>query len=176
MLKSLGKEFVPDEFKPIQKIIYPEGNTLPFERFFEKEFDLREPGTNRIYLPVHWTAYYVNNGYGQNQTAIDTLQRFIDELPKHKYFTIVQYDDGILNDVSNLDLVVYASGSNKPGYYPIPLISMPLCVDDYHIFIKDIRFSFCGMNTHRLRGKMVKKLNNPHVTFDQLPINEYYLL
>jgi hypothetical protein len=55
---------------------------------------------------------------------VGELQRFIDKLPKEKkYYTIVQYDDGILNDISGLDIIVYSMGCKKPGYYPIPLLS-----------------------------------------------------
>jgi hypothetical protein len=172
--KELNMVDVPLRFKPMQSIEYPEGNKIPFERYFEQYFIENRPETLRKFLPIHWTAYYVNYSYGTNEAAIKILQKYIDSLPKNeKYFTIIQYDDHILNDISSLDILVYASGSNKAGSYPIPLLSGPLCCSPFKMPGKDILYSFIGANTHPIRGQLINELNSEHVRFGSLPHDEY---
>jgi hypothetical protein len=172
--KKLNMVDVPLRFKPIQSIEYPEGNKIPFERYFEQYFVENRPETLRKYLPIMWTAYYVNYLYGTNEAAIKILQKYIDSLPKNeKYFTLVQYDDHILNNISGLDILVYASGNNKPGSYPIPLLSGPLCCSPFEMPAKDILYSFIGANTHPIREQLVNELNSEYVRFGSLPHNEY---
>ena len=166
---------VPEEFKPVQNVIYPPGNILPFERYFDQEFSKLNPNTFREYLPIHWTAYCVNSNYGGNKIAMDKLQKFIDSLDKSKkYFSIIQNDDGILNDVSGIDLLVYSMGCGKPGYYPIPLISQPLNCQRVELHEKDILYSFFGINTHPIRERLVRELNNEYVKLESIPIDKYY--
>jgi Exostosin family/Methyltransferase domain len=160
ILNELSIVEVPEEFQQVQNIEYPKGNKIPFERYFNQIFLEERPGTLRKYLPIHWTSYYVNNKYGHDKEAIKKLQDFIDTLPKRdKFFTVVQYDDGILNDISGLDILVYSMGCNKPGYYPIPLLSQPLNSSPYDPdHLKYIEYSFIGQNTHSIRERLVKEL------------------
>jgi hypothetical protein len=173
---TLNMVNVPEEFRPIQFLEYPKGNINPFERYFTDKFIELKPNTFRTYLPIHWTSYYVNNKYGTDKEAIKKLQKYIDTLDKKKkYFTIVQYDDGILNDIKNIDLLVYSMGCKKTGYYPIPLISQPLnnqpTID---LRVKNKLYSFNGAKTHPIREQLVKELKNEFVNFKSLQINEYY--
>jgi hypothetical protein len=173
----LNMENVPIEFKPVQNVVYPEGNALPFERYFEKKFNETKPNTFRTYLPIHWTAYYVNHAYGSDVSAKKYLQSYIDTLDKSKkYFTIIQYDDGILNDVLGLDILVYSMGCKKPGYYPLPLISQPINNKPQKISLneKDILFSFFGANTHPIREQLVKELDSEFVQLQTINIHKYY--
>jgi hypothetical protein len=164
------------KFKPIQNIEYPQGNTIPFERYFLNRFTEHE-NVNRVYLDIQWTAYYVNLGYGKDKKSMDILQDYINSLDKSlKYFTIIQYDDGILNDVSGLDLLVFSMGCKKPGYYPIPLISYPLNNQLAEINEKDIQMSFIGQNTHPLRGAMVERHNYYYVRLDNISKSDYDLI
>lgn len=168
---------VPEEFKQVQSVEYPQGNKIPFERYFEGYFIENRPETLRKYLPIHWTSYYVNNKYGTDKEALSKLQDFINTLPKdEKYFTIIQYDDGILNDISGLDIIVYSMGCNKPGYYPIPLLSYPLCASPFEIGKKDILYSFIGANTHPIRVQLEKELSgkpNSRVTLGNTTYERY---
>lgn len=86
---------VPSQFQPKHPLKYPPDNHTEFERWFHLNF---RPTKNigRTYLPIYWTAYYCKNGYGTRPNELAQLQRFIDTLPEDKYFTICQYDDGIL--------------------------------------------------------------------------------
>lgn len=165
----LNIELVQDEFKPVQLVEYPIGNKLPFERYFEHKFNEIKPDTFRTYLPVHWCAYYVNNGYKSTKQ----FQQFINSLDKSKsYFTICQYDDGILDNIEGLDLLVYSMGCNKPGYYPIPLISQPLNNSPQETVIKDIHHSFIGANTHPIREQLINEFKDEYVYFGSTP--DYY--
>lgn len=192
--KDVDMVNVPDEFR-VMHFEYPQGNKIPFEHYFFKKYNEIKPDVYRTYLPVFWTSYYVNNGYKSTKE----LQKFLNSLDKSKkYFTICQYDDGILDNVKGLDLLVYAMGSNKPGYYPIPLISQPLNNNHVaHLKNRDIEYSFIGKNTHPIREQLIKAFNNdtntsyfdetlgrdielthrtlnPYIGFDELPIAEYY--
>lgn len=142
------KPEVPAEFRPHIKHSYPGDNKLIFEEWFAEQ---KIPTTERVYLPIFWTSYYVNNKYGKDLNAIKKLQDYIDTIDKtKKYYTVCQYDDGILNDLSGLDIKVFAMSK---GYdYPLPLISKP------HIFQfnsrRDIFANFIGRPTHPIRKNL----------------------
>lgn len=142
---------VPDEFMPHVKYNYPPDNDLIFEEWYSQNAKESEQG-ERYYLPVHWTSYYVNNRYGKHENSIKKLQRFINSLNKeNKYYTIIQYDDGILNDLSGIDVKVFSmSGHGEP----LPLVSQP------HKFEfnseKKYLANFIGKNTHPIRSGIFK--------------------
>jgi len=138
----------PDIFKPKICTQYPPENVTEYERWFGENFVNR---SKYEYLNIYWTAYYVNNQYGQNKEAIYILQRYLNELDtSKKYFTIIQYDDSILNDVSHLDLIRFEM-SKKIGYQ-LPLMAQP------HSYVptgkKKYFASFIGSRTHPLRDKV----------------------
>ena len=139
----------PDDIKDFQPHIkesYPPDNHLIFEEWFSKNVAT----TERVYLPIHWTSYYVNNKYGKEPKAIQRLQNFINSLDTTlKYYTVVQYDDGILNNVSALDLKVFSmSGHGEP----IPLVCQP----HNFVFNEERKYiaTFTGKRTHRIRNEM----------------------
>ena len=140
----------PEKFLTKTNHIYPPGNHMIFEEFFLKEFLKNKPETNRIYLPIQWTCFYISRNYGNS--SMDDLQDFLNQLPKNKkYFTIVQWDDGILNNLDGLDILKFASGG--VGDYPIPLINQP------HIKVersRDIFASFIGVinGRHKIRESL----------------------
>jgi hypothetical protein len=97
---------------------------------------------------------------------MDDVQSYLNSLDRNKkYFTVLQYDDGILQNIDDLDIVVFCSGGggqkNVPEKnigYPIPLVCQPR----EHINKnrdRDILCSFIGSNTHPLRNLMTQKLN-----------------
>lgn len=150
----MAVQIVPSIFMFNDPLKYPQDNHEDFEWWCAKNLN---PDTERIYLPVTWTAFYKKNKYGQDVSAIAHLQRWIGQTldKKKKYFTIVQFDDGILNDLSNYNIKVFAMGS--PGDYQLPLICQP------HAFTfprlkKDIFCSFVGRITHPIRETIVKQL------------------
>lgn len=140
---------VPEEFRPKIMHSYPPDNYEIFEEWY---FRNTKSTVGRCYLPIFWTGYYVNNQYGKDDQALSRLQNFINSLdPSLKYYTICQYDDGILNDLSKLDIKVFGM-SGQPINYTLPLLCMP------HIykFPKDgkrpIFANFIGRNTHQIRN------------------------
>ncbi len=76
-------QLVPAEFRPHQRKPYPPDNDLTFEEWFyanHTHADIR----GREYLPIFWTAYYVENQYGKYLKAMDKLQYFLNSLPRKK--------------------------------------------------------------------------------------------
>src|SRR5687768_8872764 len=165
------RPFVPEEFLNRIKAEHPPGNKPIFEEWF---FDNRDvsPPHNRIYLPIFWTSFYVNNNYGNDEQAKQRLQYYLDHLDaSKKYYTLLQYDDGVLNDVSGLDIKVFGSGGGRIDF-PIPLICHP------HPYTFDIRCdvfaSFAGSMTHPIRRKMVQNFRHRYkIHMKHLPIKDY---
>jgi len=164
----------PDQFRKASSIIYPIGNNVPFERYYYEFINNYNLFSYRTYLPIFWTEYYLRANYGGNKDMVSELQRFIDKLPKEKkYYTIVQYDDGILNDISGLDIIVYSMGCKKPGYYPIPLLSEKENTREATHPVKDIKYSFNGADTHKIRKALVNTIKSKDVTFEKVDYDRY---
>lgn len=146
---------VPEKFRPVHPFPYPPDNFIEFERWFFENVRPEEIG-ERIYLPIFWTAFYVKNKYGRNKIANYTLQQFIKTLDRSKkYFTICQYDDGILNDLSRLDVKVFGMSGGKIDY-TLPLICQPHKFE-FPGIKKDIFCSYIGQNTHSIRRKIINE-------------------
>lgn len=143
---------VPDHFRPKHPIVYPGDNDPDFERWYYLNYTGVE---GRTYLPIFWTAFYCKNGYGKQSGPIAGLQKFLDSLDRSKkYYTIVQYDDGILNDLKDIDIKVF-SMSGKPMDYCLPLLCQPHKPID-PMPDRDIFCSFVGRNTHPIRSEILK--------------------
>jgi FkbM family methyltransferase len=146
-------QFVPDQFRIAHPFHYPPDNDIEFERWYYMHHTTIE---GRTYLPVMWTAYYCMADKHTSQRAgkIASLQKFLNDLDKTKrYYTIVQYDDGILNDLSHLDIKVF-SMSGKPMDYCLPLLCKPHPVQP--AFERTIYASFMGRITHPVRAELMK--------------------
>lgn len=115
---------VPTLFQPReQKNPYPSyAIALNQEEYFYDYFCHQKPRhLSRVYLPIFWTRFYIQRQYGQ--ADMSDLQGFLDKLDRsQKYFTIVQYDSGILQDTHGLDLITAGSGGGgiNPGYQACP--------------------------------------------------------
>jgi len=144
---------IPEAFNLIDENPYPISSKLEFERYFTERFIEENPeGIKRKLLPIAWSAYY--KAYKNDSIRMAELQRLIYSLDRNeKYFTICNYTDGILSDISMIDIVVYAGAKYKPEYFPIPLIH-----DSQDILIegsaKSKLFSFIGSNTNDIRVKL----------------------
>lgn len=148
---------IPDHLRPTQKLIYPSDNTTPFEKWYMEAYRA-ENENERLYLPIQWTALYCNNNFGKCHKTKLHIQHFLDNLDReNKYYTIVQYDDGILNNINNLDIKVFAMSGPRIDY-PLPL----LCTPHAYKFNdpKDIFASFVGRVTHPIRAKMIDQLKD----------------
>ena len=146
------------------KLMYPTDNTMDFEYYCLRNIH----GTERRPIPVTWTAYYKLAKYGKDKGMIQELQDYLHTL-HGKFFTVVQWDDGLLNDISHLDCQVFGMG--KDIGYPLPLICTP------HPYRynqkKDIFCSFVGKNTHPIREKILKINNGWYITEKKHSIPAY---
>jgi hypothetical protein len=159
---------VPEQFRPHIKVEYPPGNRKIFEEYFN---ETQVVHIEREQLPINWTSYYVNHQYGKDRRKIQELQEFINSLDKSKkYFTVLQYDDSILNNISGLDIKVFGSGGGRIDS-PIALLTAP---HPYN-FPKDkpVFCSFSGSITHSIREQIVRLYKNKFTIKKGLPIKPY---
>ncbi len=172
--EGIVKVFKAFNYEANMPFPYPEDNIYPFEEWYYENFlpqDIRE----RIYLPIFWTGYYVRANYGKDKSQIDHLQGYLNVLDRtRKYYTIVQYDDGILNDLTGLDIRVY-SMSGKPMDYPLPLICQPHNFN-FGKLDREFKFSFVGRLTHPVRQEIVNAFEHTfgfYVTSRHHSLEEY---
>lgn len=112
------------DIRPKINIEYPKYNHKIFEEFFYEYYTSNNIKTNKEYLPIFWTSFYVNRNFGNGD--LSDLQNYLNQLDRSKkYFTLVQYDDGILNDVSHLDLYVFSLAQNKIYDFILPTTCLP---------------------------------------------------
>lgn len=140
---------VPKEFQPSATSSYPSYCTSEMvEQYFAKHY---KGDHERIYLPVLWTNYYCQKDYGKGN--IRPLFDWLDSLDKSKkYFTIIQYDDGIIEKPDGLDILGFSSGHGSG--IPIPLV--PSHYLDVPIVEKVYDLSFCGnLTTHPIRKQLI---------------------
>lgn len=167
---------VPPEFQPKQRAPYPPDNHTEFERWFKENTTAYElAGKGRTYLPILWTGYWCNNGYGKKDRHKKMLQRFIDSLPRSKkYFSIVQYDDGPMVDFKDLDIKIFGMSGGRIDY-PLPLLCCPHKFE-FQNAKKDIFCSFIGSDTHPIRRELVKEFKGRKdclVEIKKMPLKEY---
>ena len=146
---------------------YPPFNDIIFEEFFYNYFNNNNISTKRIYLPVLWTNFYLSRGNGDGDMS--DLQIFLDSLDKtKKYFTIIQYDDGILQNIDNLDILVFGSGGGGMKNVPEKNLGMAIpliCKPNPNISRNKQRSILAGFvgalnGRHVVRDKMFNELNN----------------
>ena len=130
-----------------------------FEEYFCKKYfnNFLDLELNRIFLPIYWTNYYLQQNYGQDIQRLDEFLKTLDK--SEKYFTVVQYDDGIINSAfDSFDKFVFTQGTTKNSNCVIPLncIACPIIKSEQ----KDIFCSFIGRNTHPIRHLLINSLKN----------------
>lgn len=154
------------EFQKPIKVAYPPGNDEIFEQWLTHNCDHPD------YLPINWCGYFVNNNYGKARIPMQNLQRFVNGLDKNKkWWTVTQYDLGILTDISGLNIKVFGSGGGRIDF-PIPLICKPHGRQENE---RTIFANFIGSITHPLRKEIVDILpgGDYYVSTDQHPINSF---
>lgn len=143
--------------KPHICVDYPKSNKLIFEEWlYQQEL----PETEREYLPIFWTSYWVNNGYGNDAAAKQKMQDYVNSLDTtKKYWTVWQYDDGMVVDMSHLDILTfgmsYRDDKDKPD------VNLPLIGQPYVLSIatqKKYKACFVGSITDPIRKQLVESL------------------
>lgn len=168
---------VPNIFQTQTNHEYPPFNKIVFEEWFMSNFLTHSKDTERVYLPVMWTSFYISRKYGT--AVMSDLQQFLDSLDRSKkYFTILQYDDGILQDLKDLDILIFGAGgggkntkSVKNLGYPIPLLCQP---GPRVIKDKDTLCSFAGtIKNHPIRRKLNDLYNKKFTIRENIGYKEF---
>jgi hypothetical protein len=192
---------VPDEFMPQHKTDYPPYCNGKYMEEVCHEYFLKHKDTihtDRIYLPVYWTAYAVTHNY---HDGIEPLSNWLNTLDKtKKYFTIVQCAHGIwVKEKLDFDIKLFSAGGGgfnvksremlrdvwyydivrwlffgQKGDYDLPLICMPSFPNTNAE--KNIYCSFVGrFDTHPCRFVMRNILKNiPEFVFhESMNYNSY---
>jgi FkbM family methyltransferase len=154
--------FITDEFRPKMPFCYPVDNDQTFEEYFLATYSGEVTG--RKYIPVNWTSYQINSDFGKDFKKIEKLQNVIDLLDRNeKYFTIVQYDDGILPYFGKLDCIVFSGSGMGAKGENVRKIDIPLACKPHNYEFnqpKDIFCSFIGrLETHPIRKFLFDKFN-----------------
>lgn len=163
-----------NKFTPSIQVAYPPGNTPLFEEWVQKMWKLRPPAiqTDRDIVPVNFTSYHVNNGYGKNEQALRELQEFVDSLDRgKKWFSICQYDDSVLVDFKDLDVMRFEMSKNIGT--PLPLMCQPHPYQfNGH---KKYLASFIGSRTHPIRNELEKYKGRDewYISFEPHSIEDY---
>jgi Exostosin family len=169
-INMVDRVFVPDQFREPINVIYPPDNVQAFEEWLCYNFS--GCNTDRLFLPVNWTAFYVNHNYGNDKEAIRSLQDFISTLDKtKKYWTCVQYDDSILNDVSGLNLLRFEMSKNIGVQIPL------MCQPHPYKFETEKKYlvSFVVSRTHPCRNGIEKYVNKEgwYISYEPHSIEKY---
>lgn len=151
---------------------YPKGNQPIFEEWLYDHWKPEAAKTDREPLPAFFTSYWVNTGYNVMRTPRKELQEYIDGLDRSKkYFTVCQYDDGVIIDFKDLDVMQFNMSKNVG--VPMPLLCRP------HPFEfkggKKWFANFIGSETHKLRktAKDLNKFKDYYISFTHHDL-EYY--
>lgn len=145
---------VPFIFRMPDYSLYPSDNNPDMENWLFMNTKPDEIVSDRLYLPIFWTSYYKNNcNYGNDTNGIFILQEWLNMLDVvKKYYTIVQFDNGILNDISHLDIKVFSMAGGRKDY-GLPLICQPHNIKFESD--RDIFCSFVGRITNPIRQEIV---------------------
>lgn len=147
---------VPEIFTQPHPQEYPDHNDVIFEDWYFRNWT-EEDKKERIYIPIGWTAYYCRHKYGADARAMRELQRFVNTLDRtKKYYTIVQYDNGVITKLP-FDCKIFAMSGFKIDY-PLPL----MCKAHPFSFQNErtVFASFIGGLTHQIRRSMMRYIRN----------------
>jgi hypothetical protein len=171
---------VPSKFIVKTNHEYPPYNKKVFEEYFLDYFIKNKIETEYFYLPILWTNLYISRDYGN--TDMNDIQLFLNSLDtSKKYFTIVQYDDGILQNIEHVDLFVFGQGGGGKKVVPEKNIGYPIplnCNVNPHINKnreRDIFCSFVGVinGRHFIREKIKFLYENEFILKERVGYNVF---
>jgi hypothetical protein len=118
-----------------------------------------ESKTDRIYVPVFWTDLFVK--YGGSRRIKRKRQSVLNRLnPENKYFTVVQLDSGIRDNVPS-NLLTFAAGGK--GNIPIPLLKGDRQFSNNPN--KDILVSFASRDEIGEKRDILNKVKNSKASY-----------
>lgn len=166
----MNRRNVPDQFRPHIIPVYPPNNEIIFEEWFSLVYQGCQ--TDRIFLDINFTSYWVNNDYGNNQQKRKEMQDYVDYLDNgKKYFCIIQYDDGCMVDWKGKDVLEF--NMSKTNGVMMPL----LCQPHPYKFQSEKKWlaSFVGSRTHPVRNELdqFKGMEDYYISFDQHSPEQY---
>lgn len=170
MTEKLSRIGVPEQFRPHIIPVYPPNNEIIFEEWFSLVY--KGCQTDRIFLDINFTSYWVNNDYGNNKQKHQEMQDYVDSLPSDKkYFCIIQYDDGCMVDWKGKDVLEF--NMSKQIGVMLPL----LCQPHPYKFITEKKWvsSFVGSRTHPIRNELerLKGVDGYYISFEPHDIEKY---
>ena len=146
---------------------YHTGNYLEdfiFEYYKENRDIFDKSG--RIMIPVSWTTLYVDN-------VNINVQEYLDALPKGRYWTVSQHDDGIRQQLPP-DTLHFAAGG-RGGGIPILLVCSPIPKERIgeipSISSRQFLCSFVGSTTHPIRQLYRNLYGTPEAQFHGMICN-----
>ena len=154
--RDIYSPLISPEFMVEVKDIYPPflSGEL-FETYFYYYVQKHHPKLARSYINVSWTNLYCNSQFKGIPYNSIKLQQELDVLPENgRYFTIVQFDEGIRHRIPK-NTVVFGCCAGE--------IPIPLTYENPELFSsikkkswneKNILCSFLGKPTHSLRQKV----------------------
>lgn len=170
MTDNLSRVNAPSKFRPHIRPVYPPNNNLIFEEWFRDNYVGCD--TDRVYLDIFPTSYWVNNDYGNDMLMRAALQDWVDTLPSDKkYFSICQYDDGFMLDWKEKDVLEF--NMSKINGRAIPLVCQP------HPFKfkgpKKWFANFVGGKTHPIRStaNSLSDKSDYYISFEPHDIERY---
>lgn len=166
--------YVPEKLQKRHPFRYPEDNFSCFEEWYYDNFDFAEG--NREYLPIFFTGYYIRANFGKDKKKMDELQVFLNRLDRNKkYYVIVQYDNGLLHDVSHLDIKVFSMSGGRTDYQ-LPLISQAHRYELKQPRLRTHFGNFIGKLTHPIRNEaLTTAVTRPeyYISCDKHDLYEY---
>lgn len=157
-------------FQPHIIPVYPPHNELIFEEWFAKNYV--GCNTDRELIPAFFTSYWVNHDYGNDSRAKQEMQEFVDGLDRSKkWFCITQYDDSVLIDFKDLDILRFEMSKNIGLSIPL------LCQPHPYKFTTEKKWlaNFVGGRTHPIRNsaERLKDKEGYFISFESYDIEMY---
>lgn len=128
---------------------YPAGNKPIFEEWFSQKYS--GCNTDRELLPIWFTSIWVNHSYGNDVAYKQQVQNYVDSLDRtKKWYCITQYDDSVLIDFKDLDVMRFEMSNNIGIGLPL------LCQPHPYKFTTEKKWfaSFVGSRTHPCRNEL----------------------
>lgn len=166
---------VPLDLRKAMPFAYPSYETgMQIEEYFYDYF-ARQPEviTERYFLPVWWTSYYISQE--KERKGFEDLEAFLATLDRSKkYFTILNfYDFGIVSCLEGLDILVFSA--NHPTGIPLPLLSSGKRA--YMEKERTIKAGFVGQRTSSTRDLLIEGLKEEPgylIEYATRPAEEYF--